>query len=250
MVAPIIAAAGISAVGSLLGGLFGGGGSKKAAQIQQQTAREAIAAQQRNQQYITGLEQPTIDRGNWAGSLYGNFLGQNGGSGAADALATYRGSTGYQDLVREGLGAINSNAYARGMGDSGATLKALQTRGASLADRSAGDYLGRLQGLIGAGQQAIGNVAGVATNTTNYINQANQGAADAQSNNALIQSANWQKALQGVFNAGSYALGSSYGNSGVNSGMTAPPWQTPGFGGPIQNVGGYTIPGGFNGRYA
>lgn len=224
MVAPLVAAAGISAVGSVIGGLTGGKGAKKAAQIQADTAKKQISALQQNQQYITGLEQPTMDRGNWAGSLYGNFLGQNGGAGAQEALNTYRGSTGYQDLMREGLGAVNANAYARGMGDSGATLKALQARGMGIADQSAGDYLGRLGGLISAGQQAIGNVAGIATNTTNNINAANQNSANASSNATLVSAANWQKSLQDIFNTGSYALGSSFGGGGGKSPAPALPY--------------------------
>lgn len=211
MVAPLIAAAGVSALGSVIGGVTGGKGAKAAAKTAQQTAQKQIAAAQQNQQYLTGLSQPTLDRGNQAGALTANFLGMNGGTAAADALSTYRGSTGYQDLLNEGLGAVNANAYARGMGDSGATLKALQTRGMSLADRSSGDWLSRLGGLQQLGQQAVGNIAGVAMNTTNNIAGYNQNASDAQGNSALIQSANWQKALQGVFNAGSYAMGSSFG---------------------------------------
>lgn len=236
MVAPLVAAGIASGVGSVIGGLTGGKGAKKAAQIQQQTAQQQIAALQANQARITGLEQPTIDRGNWAGDITANFLGRGGEGGADDALATYRGSTGYQDLLREGLGAVNANAYARGKGDSGATFKALQTRGMSIADRSASDWLGRLSPLIGAGQQAIGNIAGVSTNTTYGINAANQNAADASSNSALVQSANWQKALQGLFNSGSYALGSSFG--GGNSGQPNPYGVMPNYRYPGGGIGG------------
>jgi hypothetical protein len=232
MVAPLVAAAGIGAAGSLIGGITGGKGAQKAAQIQQKTTQQQIAALQKNQQYISGLEAPTIDRGNQAGSLTANFLGMNGGTAAADALGTYRDSTGYSDLVKEGLGAVNSNAYARGMGDSGAALKALQSRGMSIADRSSSDWLGRLGQLQQLGQQAIGNVAGVATNTTNNINAANQTGADAQGNAALVGSAAWQKALQGLVNTGSYAMGSSFGGG---SGQVNPYGVMPrsGFGGGI-----------------
>lgn len=221
MVAPLVGAAAISAAGSLIGGITGGKGAKKAAQIQQQTTREQIAALQRNQQYVTGLEQPTMDRGNWAGDITADFLGRGDGTASKAALDTFRGSTGYQDLLKEGLGAVSANAYARGMGDSGAALKRLQERGMSIADRSATDWLGRLSPLIGAGQQAIGNIAGVATSTTNNINAANQNASDANANSALISSANWQKALQGIFNAGSYAMGSSFGSGGGSAGSAS-----------------------------
>lgn len=219
MVAPLIAAAGLSAAGSLLGGLFGSSSAKKAAQIQQQTAREQIAAQQQAQAQITGLNQPSIDRGNSAADLYGGFLGVGSPEQSANALSTFRGSTGYQDLLNTGLNSVNSNAYARGMGASGATLKALQARGAQIANQSYQGYLGNLGTLINAGTQAAGNVAGVTQNTTNNIGQISQGAADAQSNAALAQGSSWTNALQGIGNAaGTYfgsqgsqaALGSSY----------------------------------------
>lgn len=218
---PVVVAAGIAAGGSILGGVMSSNAAKSAAKTQQQTANNQISAAQANQRYITGLEQPTIDRGNQAGTLTANFLGMNGGTAAADALGTYRGSTGYQDILKEGLGAVNANAYARGMGDSGSALKALQKTGMSLADRSSGDWLGRLNQLQQYGQQAIGNVAGVATNTTNNIAGYNQNAADANSNATLASSAAWQRALQGVLGAGTSALGSSFGAAPTSS---VPSW--------------------------
>lgn len=235
MVAPLVAAAGISAAGSLLGGITGGKGAKKAAKIQAQTSQQQIAALEANRNYIYGLEAPTIDRGNAAGDVYSGLLGVGGDPAkSAQALDTFRGSTGYQDILNTGLKAVNSNAYARGMGDSGATLKALQTRGSSIADQSAQGYLGNLNVLMNQGRQASGNVAGVATNTTAGINQANQTAADASGNAALISAAAWQKALQGVTNAGGSALGSSYGGGGAGGGyggLIPPPRSSPGYGG-------------------
>lgn len=208
---PVVIAAGVAAGGSILGGVMSSNAAKSAAKTNAASAAKQTAALQQNQQYITGLEQPTIDRGNQAGTLTANFLGMNGGTAAADALGTYRGSTGYQDVLKEGLGAVNSNAYARGMGDSGAALKALQKTGMSLADRSSGDWLGRLNQLQQYGQQAIGNVAGVATNTTNGINAATQSASDGNANATLASAAAWNKAIQGVTGAISSGLGSSFG---------------------------------------
>lgn len=211
MVAPMIAAAGISGAASLLGGAVGGKGAKKAAKIQQQTAREQIAATERNRDYQYNLNAPTIDRADTAGQLFSDFV--TGGEGAGKALETFRGSTGYQDILKEGLGAVNANAYARGMGRSGATLKALQDRGMSVADRSAQGWLGNLNTLMNYGGQARGFVAGVGTNSVNSINAASQNAADASSNAALAQSQNWSNALQNIGLAASNAYGSSYGSS-------------------------------------
>lgn len=209
MVAPLIAAAGIGAVGSLVSGITGGKGAKKAAKYQQQTANAQIAAQQQMLQQLTGLNQPAINRGNAAGDLIGNFLGTGDNrQSAADALATFRGSTGYQDMLNTGLGAVNSGAYARGLGASGATLKALQARGSAIADQSAQGWLGNLGGLVSAGTQAAGNVSGVTQNATNAIGQISQNAADANSNAALAGAGGWQNALQNLANLGGAYVGS------------------------------------------
>lgn len=211
MVAPLVAAAGISAIGSVLGGVTGGKSAKAAAKTQQQTAQQMIAANEANRNFITGLSQPAIDRGNAAGSIYAGLLGA-GGNGASSqaALDTWRNSAGYQDLLKTGLGAVNAGAYARGMGDSGATLKALQERGMGLANQTQQQYLGNLNTLIQTGNSAIGNVAGVSTATTQSNNAALQNSADASSNAALIGGSSLQNAIKNLTDIGSN-LASSYG---------------------------------------
>ena len=61
MVAPLVAGAAISAAGSLLGRILGGNSAKKAANIQAQSAREQIAAAEKNRDYQYSLNAPTID---------------------------------------------------------------------------------------------------------------------------------------------------------------------------------------------
>lgn len=212
MVAPLVAAAGISAASSLIGGITGGKGAKKAAKIQQQTVQQQIAANQANMARIQGLSQPAIDRGNAAGATYAGLLGVGGDPAAsAAALEAYRGSTGYQDLLNTGLGAVNANAYARGMGDSGATLKALQTRGMAIADQNQQQYLSNLNGLIQTGNSAIGNIAGVSTATTQANNQALQNGSNAAQGAILSGATAQQQALNNLTNIG-MNLASSYGN--------------------------------------
>lgn len=214
MVAPAIAAAGIAAASSLIGGITGGKGAKKAAQIQQQTAQQQIAANNAARAEITGLSQPTIDRGNAAGSTYAGLLGLGNAAASKQALDTWRGSTGYQDLLNTGLGAVNANAYARGMGDSGATAKALQAKGMALADQNQQAYLSNLNNLIQTGNSAIGNVAGVSTQLVGANNSALQNGADAAGNAALVGSGAWQQALKNLTNIGmQYAQGGNLGSS-------------------------------------
>jgi hypothetical protein len=214
---PVAIAAGVGAVGSIAGGAIASSGAKKAAKTQANATQQQIAANNANQQMIRGLSQPAIDRGNAAGQIYSGLLGAGGDpNAAASALATYRGSSGYQDLLNTGLGAVNANAYARGTGDSGATLKALQTRGMNIADQNVQQYLGNLNTLIQTGNSAIGNVAGVATNTTNANNAALQAGADASGNAALIGANGWNNALRNLTNIGSNLASSYGGGGGVN----------------------------------
>jgi hypothetical protein len=217
---PLIAA-GIGAAGSVIGGITGGKGAKKAAKIQQQTTREQIAANNANRQQLVGLSQPTIDRGNAAGATYAGLLGVGGDPAAsAAALKTYRDSTGYQDLLDTGFGGVNANAYAKGMGDSGATLKALQTRGMNIANQNQQTYLGNLGNLISSGDSAIGAVAGVSTETLRANNAALQGASDANQG-ALISGATAQQgALRNLTNIG-MNFASSYGGGAITAGSTA-----------------------------
>jgi hypothetical protein len=202
-----------SIVGDVIGGITGGKGAKKAAKIQQQTTQQQIAANNANLAKITALEQPTINRGDWAGDTFAGLLGKGDGAASTAALDTFRKSGGYQDLLKTGLGAVTANAYAGGMGDSGATYKRLLERGTAIADRSQQEYLGNLNTLIQTGNSAIGNITGVSTGTTQANNGALQTAADAKGNAALISAAAWQNAIKSADNRiNSFA--SSYGGGG------------------------------------
>lgn len=207
----MVAAAGISAVGSLIGGITGGKGAAKAAKTQAAAQQQQLQFQQNARNQVIGLNQPAITRGNEASSLYGDFLGLGTGQGSQKALDTFRGSTGYQDLLQTGLGSVNANAYARGMGDSGAALKALQDRGSNIANQSSQQWLGNLGGLINAGTQAAGNVSGVTQNVANNMGNIVQNGANNQSNAALWQAGNTTNTIQNLANIGAYAYGSSYG---------------------------------------
>lgn len=246
---PLAIAAGVAAAGSIGAAAIGSSAAKSAARTAQQQAQSEQARLQQNQEYIRTLNQPTIDRGNTAGGLIGSFLGTEGGDRAASALATYRGSTGYQDLLNTGLGTVNSNAYARGLGASGATLKALQAKGSAIADQNAQGWLGNLGNLATAGQNAIAGVGNAATNTTNAINQSTGQAADASANAGLLASAGWQKALQNLGNIGSSfaggsaaGLGSSYAQPAASGYVQPQPGMlgAAGYAPPQRLYGGYT----------
>jgi hypothetical protein len=211
---PLIAA-GISAAGSVLGGIAGGKGAKGAAKVQAQSAREQIAANVAERDYQYNLNEPSIKMGATADNTIAGLLNIGGDPAASEAaLGKWRDSTGYKDLIREGLGAVNSNAFARGMGDSGATLKALQDRGMQVANQTGQQYLGNLTDVANRGAQGRGLVAKIGLGTTDANNRASGAAADAAALSKLTQAGNWASVFQDLGKIGANAFSSSYGSSG------------------------------------
>ena len=185
--------------------------SSKASRAQQAGAASQIAATNANRDYQYNLSAPTIAAGNKAGDLFSGFLGAGGDAAASkDALDTFRGSTGYQDLQNEGMKGVNASVFAQGMGQSGAAMKALQDRASQIANGSSQQWLGGLNTLASRGDQSRGLVAGIGMNSTNMNNNATQGAADAKGNAALASAGNTNNLIQNLMNAGMSAYGSSY----------------------------------------
>ena len=227
---PLIIAAGIGAAASVGGAALASSASKKAvnAQTAATNANNALAAQQ----YATnsGNLNPAIERGNQAGGYINSLLMGGGDQAAASkAFDTYRNSTGYQYQLSQGLGAINSNAYARGMGDSGATLKALQTRGNNIADQSFNTYLGNLQNVSQQGTAAASSLAGVGTQYVGQVSANNNNQATTVGNAALSNASNINGTISNLINAGAYAYGSSYGGKS-QAAKNAASFGLPGYG--------------------
>jgi hypothetical protein len=200
-----------SVVGSVSSAAISSSATKKAVAAQ----RDATAANNAlaREQYANNSANlsPDITRGKTAGSYVDALLGIGGDPAAsAKAFDTFRDSTGYKFQLSEGLNAVNSNAYARGMGDSGATLKALQERGNNIAAQSAQSYIGNLQNISEQGTGAASALAGVGAQYVNQVSGNNQNLADAIGNGAMSRANSTNGAIQNLINAGAYAYGSSY----------------------------------------
>lgn len=226
---PAIIAAGVTAAAAVGSAAISSSANKKASKAQQTAAQQQIAATQANRDYQYNLNAPTINQGQRAGDLYAGFLGAGGDAAAsADALNTFRSSTGYKDLQTEGMKGVNAAVFARGQGQSGAALKALQDRASQIANSSSQQWMGGLNTLANRGDQARGLVAGIGLNSVNMQNQATQSAADAKSNSTLANAANTNNLIQNLLNAGSMAYGSSY--KAPSAPMTGTPYlPTPNF---------------------
>lgn len=111
----------------------------------------------------------TIGNTGTASSMMAQLLGAAPASQATtDAFNNYKNSTGYQFQLGQGMDAINGNAAAKGLLQSGATAKALDSYGQNLASTTFGNYLNQLQGVANTGLQAAQTVGatGQTTNST------------------------------------------------------------------------------------
>lgn len=221
MVAPLVAAAGISAVSSILGGITGGKGAKKVAKVAADSAAKDRALAQDIYNKNVTIAAPTLDRGNAAGAQINALLGLGGDVGAArDALATFQNASGYQNRLAQGQESINAGYAARGVLESGAAQKALLKYGQDYASNELGNYINVLGGQQSAGLGAMGNITGAGNTFLNANMAANANQASAQGNAALFSALSQQQAMSGVANAlGTYFGQSSYGKKGGAVGM-------------------------------
>lgn len=102
---------------------------------------------------------------------------------ARSAFDTYRGSTGYDFRVNEGVRAVQS-AFGRNL-DSGAFKKAAVRYGQGIASDEFGRYIGYLTGQQQLGLSGASALAGVTQNFGNTVVAGNQGAATAAANARL-----------------------------------------------------------------
>ena len=225
---PIIIAGAIAGTAAIGGAVIASSASSKATHAAQDAAAANNTLARDQFAVNSGNLSPAIQRGNAAGGYINDLLGIGGDpAAAAKAFDQYKASTGYQFQLQQGLGAVNANAYAKGMGQSGATYKALQDRGNNVASQSFNGYLGNLQNISSQGTQAASSLAGVSTNYVGQTSANNNNAADAAGNAALVNGSNINGTINNLINAGAYAYGSSYGDknkggsgfSGINYGL-------------------------------
>jgi len=153
----------IGAVGSIIG-------ANKQAKAERYAADQARATALTGYNYLTsgagsGYANQLMGTGQQANAAQSALLGLGGNTAQAqNAFNNYLGSTGYQFQLGQGQNAVNSNAAASGMLNSGGTLKALQQYGQGLASNYFNTYLGQLGGLSAAGQQTLNTIGSTGTN--------------------------------------------------------------------------------------
>lgn len=122
-------------------------------------------------------DNPLIQQSQQAGanafSGLSGALGFGGPEGQDESFQRFMDSMGYQSQLRAGQEAVSSSAAARGMLNSGSTLRRLQEVGQGLAQQGYGQYLTNLYNLAGMGQQSALGVgsAGTAGGSSAAANQ-------------------------------------------------------------------------------
>jgi hypothetical protein len=96
-----------------------------------------------------------VSNGTNASNALSGLLGVGGDQAAAQAgFKNFQNSTGYQFGLDQGGQAITQNAATKGLLNSGATLRGLNTFGQNYANTQYGNYANQLQSLLSGGNQA------------------------------------------------------------------------------------------------
>jgi hypothetical protein len=174
-----VASALIAGTAALAGGAIAAGGAKKAGNIQAEASREARATDERMLERQIGLQEPFRQAGLTAQEQIMQLLGVGGDASAADygslakpfGMEQFEQDPGYAFRQSEGMKALERSAAARGLLQSGPTLKGIQRFGQESASQEYGNAFNRyqiernarlnpLQSLMGSGQSATNVMTG------------------------------------------------------------------------------------------
>ena len=193
-------------LGSIGASLYGANQAKKgmnaqieagdrAAALEAQSAADQLKLQREIWEKQQADYKPYLEQGTWGINRLGDLMKQGSGQ-LNNPFDTYLASKGlaggkfdtsnpaYQFQLKQGQQALDRSSAARGMGYSGAQMKASQEYGQGLASQQYdkeynrasgefGDYFNRLAGLSQGGQQAAGSMANAggqyAQNTGNTL---------------------------------------------------------------------------------
>ena len=214
MPVPIIAAAGIAAAGAIGGAAISASGADKAAKKQKKAAKKAAQIQQNALKQQTELAAPYVEAGKNALAEYQKLApDQDFG------MAQFQADPGYNFRMAEGLKALERSASARGLLQSGGTLKGIQQYGQNLAsseyENAFSRYLSQREArldpyryLSGQGQAAAaGQAANVGSSGAALAEIAAQ-----RGNIQAAQAAGTAGAIGNAFSSIGQGVGSYYAN--------------------------------------
>lgn len=154
--------------------IFGGSQSATNSNNNSVSNSNSTSASQSNNQAYPMLNQALggqVTNGTNAGNGISAMLGLGGDPAAQNqAFQNFRNSTGYQFGLDQGAGAITGSAATKGLLNSGATAKALDTYGQNYANTQYQNYTNLLSGQQNAGNQAAGVISGAGQQSTSNSN--------------------------------------------------------------------------------
>lgn len=215
---PITIAALISGGASILGGLFQSNAADKAAKAQETAANKSIDLQAATIAQARLDAAPWLEAGKKALAQYQGELGM-GGPGFQSQFAK---TPGYDFAVSEGEKGVTNNLAALGMKNSGAALKALTRFRTGIANQQYDNYLGRLSGQAGVGQNQVNATNGAALGSASTIGGLMQDAGAARASGYAGSANAWSNALSNLSGTAGSWLGAQKGSGGsLMSGLGA-----------------------------
>jgi len=168
-------------MGGLVNSIFGGSSNKN--------AKKSLAFQNQVYQENKAMGQPFVQGGLGTFNTYNSMLT---GSDPA-AFNNWLNSSDYNFTTKAGNDAINANMAAKGLANSGATLKAITQFGQDNAQQYRNNYMNQLLQSAQLGAGVAGNVMGSGQSAAGNVNN--------------IYQAKTQGAANGVGNAMNFGLG-------------------------------------------
>lgn len=195
----------ISAGASLLGGLFGSNSADKAAQAQANAANRATDLQRYMYDTSRADTLPWLEAGKTALGTYMSELGI--GDGAKGPSNAFQATPGYEFRVSEGRKGVLNSLSAMGMKNSGSALKALERFSQDIASEEYDNWLNRIAGVAGQGQNQANSNAQSSANAANSMGRTIQDAGEARAS-GYVGSSN---ALMAGINGAANSLGQYFG---------------------------------------
>jgi len=206
-----MAASGIMAGGSILGGLIGASSAKKAAQTQAAATREAIAQQQRMFDIQNEQQRPYREAGYSALSDIASMkpyltkqFGAEEFQAGIDPSYNFRlqqGNLATTNLANQAGGLVGGNAL-QGLTNYGQNAASQEFQNAfNRFQTQRGNIYNTLAGIAGIGQTAQGQVSNLAQNTAGNIGQATIGIGNALAGGQIGASNALSAGIQNAGNA-------------------------------------------------
>ena len=219
-------------LGSIGASIYGANQAKKgmnaqieagnyAAQLEKESADKQLALQREIWEKQQADYKPYLEQGTYGINTLGALMRPN-----ADTSAILKNDPSYQFRLKQGQQALDRSSAARGMGYSGAQMKAAQDYGQGMASTEFGNYYNRLAGLSQGGQQAAGSMANAgsqyannASTTFGNLSNAQTGILGQQANARASGYAANANALSGGLNSltNLYGMSKYYGGGNKNS---------------------------------